>query len=132
VVLDRIKDAVDVDPAAGWRDRARSGVEAFLALLASEPAFARALQVEILTAGPAALERRAGMLTMFSGVWRGVHERARAEEPTLPELPDEVFTVLTAGFEELVRDCIRTRGTAALPELAAPILRTVTAVFGSV
>ena len=131
VVLGRIKDAVEVDPAAGWRDRARSGVEAFLALLASEPAFARALQVEILTAGPAALERRAGMLTMFSGVWRGVHERARAEEPTLPELPDEVFTVLTAGFEELVRDCIRTRGTAALPELAERILRTVTAVFGS-
>ena len=132
VVLGRIKDAVEVDPAAGWRDRARSGVEAFLALLASEPAFARALQVEILTAGPAALERRAGMLTMFSGVWRGVHERARAEEPELPELPDEVFTVLTAGFEELVRDCIRTRGTAALPDLAEPILRTVTAVFGSV
>jgi hypothetical protein len=106
-------------------------VEAFLALLASEPAFARALQVEILTAGPAALERRAEMLVMFSGVWRGVHERARAEEPSLPELPDEVFTVLTAGFEELVRDCIRTRGTAALPDLAEPILRTVTAVFGS-
>ena len=130
VVLGRIRDAVEVDPAAGWRSRARSGVEAFLVLLASEPAFARALQVEILTAGPAALERRAGMLTMFSGVWRGVHERARAEEPELPELPDEVFTVLTAGFEELVRDCIRTRGTAALPDLAEPILRTVAAVFG--
>lgn len=129
-VLDRIQDGVGGDPAAGWRDRARSGVEAFLALLASEPSFARALQVEILTAGPAALERRAGMLTMFSGVWRGVHELAKAEEPGLPELPEEVFTVLTAGFEELVRDCIRTRGTAALPDLAEPILRTVTAVFG--
>ena len=105
-------------------------MEAFLALLASEPAFARALQLEILTAGPAALDRRAGMLTMFAGVWRGVHERARAEEPALPELPDEVFTILTAGLEELVRDCIRTRGTAALPELATPILRTVVAVFG--
>ena len=55
---------------------------------------------------------------------------ARAEEPALPSLPDEVFTVLTAGLEELVRDCIRTRGTAALPELAEPIVRTVFAVFG--
>ena len=104
-------------------------MEAFLTLLASEPSFARALQVEILTAGPAALERRAGMLTMFSGVWRGVHERARAEEPGVPELPDEVFRVLTAGFDELVRDCIRTRGTDALPDLAEPIVRTVTALF---
>src|SRR5882724_5686675 len=74
-VLARIRDAVEVNPAAGWRDRARAGVEAFLALLASEPAFAQALQVEILTAGPAALDRRAGMVVMFGGIWRSVHER---------------------------------------------------------
>ena len=118
-------------PAAGWRERARAGVEAFLALLASEPAFARSLQVEILTAGPAALERRAGMLTMFSGIWRNVHDGGRAEEPELPALPDEVFTVLTAGLEEMVRDCLRTRGIAALPGLGEPILRAVFAVFGA-
>jgi AcrR family transcriptional regulator len=129
-VLGRIREAVEVRPDAGWRARARAGVEAFLALLAAEPAFARALQLEILTAGPAALERRAGMLVMFSGVWHNVHEQARVEEPALPALPDEVFTILTAGFEELIRDCIRTRGTTSLPELADPILRTVVAVFG--
>jgi len=132
VVLGRIRDAVETGTAAsGWRGRARAGVEAFLALLASEPAFARALQVEILTAGPAALERRDGMLVLFAGLWRNVHEAARAEEPALPALPDEVFTVLTAGLEELIRDCIRRRGTQSLPELAEPILRTVFAVFGA-
>ena len=130
-VLGRVGEAVEVDPTAGWRERARIGVEAFLALLASQPAFAQALQVEVLTAGPAALDRRAGMLVMFGGIWRNVHERARSEEPDLPALPDEVFTVLSAGLEELVRDCIRTRGPAALPELAAPILRTVFAIFGA-
>ena len=130
-VLGRVGDAVEVNPAAGWRERARVGVEAFLALLASQPAFAQALQVEVLTAGPAALDRRSGMLVMFAGIWRNVHERARAEEPALPALPDEVFTILSAGFEELVRDCIRTRGAAALPELADPILRTVFAIFGA-
>jgi AcrR family transcriptional regulator len=129
-VLNRIGNAVEVNPAAGWRERARSGVEAFLALLASEGAFARALQVEILTAGPAALERRDGMLVMFAGIWRNVHERARAEERGLPELPDEVFTILAAGLEELIRDVIRRRGPAALPELADPILRAVFALFG--
>jgi hypothetical protein len=71
------------------------------------------------------------MLVMFGGIWRNVHERARAEEPALPPLPDEVFTVLSAGLDELVRDCIRTRGAAALPELADPIVRTVFAVFGA-
>ena len=130
-VLARIRDAVDVNPAAGWRERARAGVESFLALLASEPAFAQALQVEILTAGPAALDRRAGMLVTFAGIWRNVHERARAEEPSLPALPDEVFTILSAGLEELIRDCIRTQGPSALPDLADPILRTVFAIFGA-
>ena len=131
VVLGRIHTAVEAAPSNGWRTRARAGVEAFLALLASEGAFARALQVEILTAGPAALERRAGMLVMFSGIWRNLHEQARAEDPGLPALPDDVFTVLTAGLEELMRDCIRTRGPHALPDLAEPILRTVFAVFGA-
>jgi len=132
VVMGRIQEAVEVtDPDGGWRAQARAGVEAFLALLASEPAFARALQLEVLTAGPAALERRAAMLATFSGVWRTVHERAKAEEPDLAHLPDEVFDVLTAGLEELVRNCIRTRGTSALPELAEPILRAVLAVLGA-
>ena len=130
-VLGRVSEAVEVNPTAGWRERARLGVEAFLALLASEPAFAQALQVEILTAGPAALDRRTGMLAMFAGIWRNVHERARAEEPALPALPDEVFTILSAGLEELIRDCVRTRGVAAVPELADPILRTIFAVFGT-
>jgi AcrR family transcriptional regulator len=130
-VLGRIAETAGPDgPPAGWHDRARAGVEAFLELLASQPAFARALQVEILTAGPAALERRAGMLATFSGVWRGLHEAARVEDPGLPPRPDEVFTVLTAGFEELIRDCIRTKGPAALPSLAEPMVRTVVAVFG--
>jgi hypothetical protein len=70
------------------------------------------------------------MLVMFSGVWRSVHDQARAEDPAVPALPDEVFTILTAGLEELIRDCIRTGGTAALPDLAEPILRTVVAIFG--
>jgi len=131
-VLGRIREAAETGlPARDWRARARAGVEAFLQLLAAEPAFARALQVEILTAGPAALERRAGMLTMFSGVWRNVYEQARADDPGLAPLPDEVFPILTAGLEEVVRNCIRTRGTDALPELAEPILRTVYAVFGA-
>ena len=130
-VLSRIGEAVEVNPGVGWRKRARAGVEAFLDLLASEPAFAQALQVEILTAGPAALDRRAGMLAMFAGIWRNVHEYARAEEPTLPVLPDDVFTILSAGLEELIRDCIRTRGPAALPELADPILGTVFAIFSA-
>ena len=38
---------------------------------------------------------------------------------------------LTAGLEEMVRDCLRTRGTAALPGLGEPILRAVFAVFGA-
>jgi hypothetical protein len=70
------------------------------------------------------------MLSTFGAVWRGLHEAARAEDPALPVLPDEVFPILTAGIEELVRDRIRTGGPATVPALAEPILRTVFALFG--
>ena len=52
---------------------------------------------------------------MFSGIWRGLHDQARAEEPSLPPLPQEVFTILTAGIEELIRDCLRTRAPKPCP-----------------
>ena len=53
-VLGRIRETVEVRPAAVWRERARAGVEAFLALLASDALFVggivRALHLDV--AGP--------------------------------------------------------------------------------
>jgi len=51
-----------------WPDRVRAAIEALLAFLASEPAFARMCVVEVLTAGERALERYDAAITALAGL----------------------------------------------------------------
>jgi AcrR family transcriptional regulator len=131
LMLTRIRQAVEHLPEADWRARARAGVETYMAVLAEEPEFAWALHIEVLGAGPAALERRAVIIGVFAELWRGLHARARQEEPDrIPELPTEVFATLTGGLEELVRERLRTQGAGALPDLAESALEAALAILG--
>jgi AcrR family transcriptional regulator len=114
-----------------WREHVRSDLTTYLRELASEPAFARALHVESLAAGPAALERRAVMFTLFSDRTKRAHELARAADPSLPELPAEAFALHTGGVDELIREWLRTRDAASLPELAEPAFVATLALFGA-
>jgi AcrR family transcriptional regulator len=114
----------------GWRAHVRSDWSTFLRVLASEPAFASALHLEVLAAGPAALDRRAEILALFTERTRRIHELARVQEPALPELPQMVFELHTGGLDELIRECVRTRGAEALPELIEPGTAATLALFG--
>jgi len=113
-----------------WRAHVRSDLKTFLQTLASEPAFARAVHIEVLAAGPAALDRRAEIFALFTARTRRIHELARAQQPSLPELPDEVFKLHTGGMDELIREQLRTRGPEALPELTDPLIAATLALFG--
>jgi AcrR family transcriptional regulator len=129
-VLGRLADAAEPLEDDGWRARVRANVETYLEVLAEEPAFAWALHVEILAAGPAALARRAEIFELFSGRTRRLHDLAREQDPELPELPAEDLLLHTGGVDELVRECLRTRGAEALPDLAGPAVRSTLALFG--
>jgi AcrR family transcriptional regulator len=131
LMLTRIRQAVENLTQADWRARARAGVETYMAVLAEEPEFAWALHIEVLGAGPAALERRAVLLGIFAELWRGLHARARQEEPErIPELPPEVFATLTGGLEELVRERLRTHGAPSLPDLSESALAATLTILG--
>jgi AcrR family transcriptional regulator len=113
-----------------WRARVRSDLSIFLKVLVTEPGFARALHLEVLAAGPAALQRRAEILALFTQRTRRIHELARRQDRSLPELPPEVFELHTGGMDELVRDRIRTQGVDAVPDLLEPAVRATLALFG--
>jgi AcrR family transcriptional regulator len=113
-----------------WRAHVRSDLKTFLETLAEEPAFALALHVEVLAAGPAALDRRAGIFELFTERTRRINELARAQEPQLPELPEMVFKLHTGGTDELIRQHLRTRGPKRLPELVDPLVDATLALFG--
>ncbi len=130
-VLDRMEAAWEtLAPEADWRDRVRSDLTTFLDVLASEPAFARALHLDVLAAGPAALARRSEVLELFSDRTRRIHAVAREQDPSVPELPRGVFSLHTGGMDELVRERLRSHGADALPELAEPAIDATLALFG--
>ncbi len=113
-----------------WRAHVRSDLSTYLAVLASEPAFARALTVEVLAAGPMALARRAEILTLFSERTRRIHERARRLDPSLPELPAAAFELHSGGVDELIRSRVLEGGIDRLADLAEPLTTATLMLFG--
>jgi AcrR family transcriptional regulator len=91
---------------ADWRRRLSMSLETFLAILAAQPHFARVLLIDVLGAGPRALEMRERVLGIYVEQFRRLGERARAEEPDLPAVPDAFLRGLVGGIAELVQHCL--------------------------
>jgi AcrR family transcriptional regulator len=89
-----------------WRTRLSVSLETYLAILAAEPYFARVLLIDVLGAGARALQMREQVLGVYVEYYRGLRERARAEQPDLPEVPDAFLRGLVGGIAELVQQCL--------------------------
>jgi AcrR family transcriptional regulator len=112
----QIDDALRRLEAPDWRTRLAVSLETYLAILAAEPHFARVLLIEVLAAGPRALAMREQILAVYVEHYRGLHERARAEDPDLPALPDEFLRALVGGIAELVHQCLLATPPADIPD----------------
>jgi AcrR family transcriptional regulator len=119
-LLTRLREAQS--GRAGWLERTRAGIDAYLRWLAAEPALARVFLIEVAAAGPVAAERRERIRDRYADVLRELQDDARAEIPALPRLPAEVFHALVAAVDELVVRRIRESGATALPELEPVLL----------
>jgi AcrR family transcriptional regulator len=96
-----------------WRERMRSGLGAFLNLLASEPAFARMCIVEVLAAGPNALQRRDAAMRMF----RLYFEQGRREAVSGKDLPEIVPEAVVGAIYEVIYARVLSNRTHELPDL---------------
>jgi AcrR family transcriptional regulator len=105
----------------GWLERAGAGIRAYLAWLAGDPELARAFLIEVAAAGPRAAERRERLRERYAALMRELQAEARADIPTLPRLPDEIFHALVAAVDDLVVRRIRDSSARDLPDLE-PIL----------
>jgi AcrR family transcriptional regulator len=114
-----------------WRVHVRSDLTTYLDVLAREPAFARALHVEVMAAGPVALARRAEILAVFSERTRKLHERARIDDASLPELPPVAFQLHSGGFDELIRATLLRGDVSDLAALAEPLIEATLLLFGA-
>ncbi len=95
----------------------RVACRAFLAFLASEPAFARVFYIHMPTAGPRAVDRLDAAPGLFAGLNQIWHQRARRHHPDWPSVPAEAYLALAGATAQLVRSMVRAGRTDALPEL---------------
>jgi AcrR family transcriptional regulator len=121
-VLGRIEETLRVEAAeASPRERLAVGLRAFLVVLAEEPAFSRAIILEVHAAGAAALERRRATLEGFAQRYEEINAQALAEDPSIPELQHDIAIALVAGILELAATRIADGNADRLPDLAEPL-----------
>jgi AcrR family transcriptional regulator len=104
----------------GFAERMRAGIEAFLALLAADPAFARMCIVEVMAAGPEAVARRNAAMSAFAEM---IEENARQR---LAQPPPSKLTAETVvgGIYDVVYTRIQRGEVRPLPELARDLVHT--------
>jgi AcrR family transcriptional regulator len=103
----------------GWRVRVAAGLEAYIECLAREPTFARVLNIDVLGAGPRALELRERVLGRFVATYKGLG----ADE--------ELLRALVGGIAELVQARLLAGDAESLPELLPTLERLAFAVVGA-
>ncbi|HZP11662.1 MAG TPA: helix-turn-helix domain-containing protein [Nevskiaceae bacterium] len=116
-LLRRIRDSIARLPRSDWRARARVSLSAYLDGLAAEPSASWAYSIEVFAAGRKALAERAKVLQHWVDQWRELLRIARRDGARVKTVSDARLLALVGGIEELVRDCLRTRGASKLPDL---------------
>jgi len=120
-MLAAIDDAIGAAASDGPLAIARAGTARYLETLAANPAFARTFLVEVLAAGPRALERRAAVHARFAEQLAVVHRAARSASSSSgarrTEPGPHVFRACVGAIHELVTDHVLRRGAESLPSL---------------
>jgi len=123
--VDALLEAIDAAvaaPAPDWLSATRRAVEVYLETMAASPAFARALLIEVLGAGPDALARRDVVQERFAAQLSAIQRRARADIPEIPELAPHTFRAAVGAVNELVTAHVLELGAETLPELSDAIV----------
>ncbi len=104
-----------------WRSRVRAGLAALLQLFAEEPLAGRVLVVDALKAGPAVLERRAGVVADLIGVIEGGRAQVRGGREVAPLTGEGVVGAVLA----VVHARVSGSGGGSLAELLNPLMAMI-------
>jgi AcrR family transcriptional regulator len=129
VVLDEVAAAVRELRDPDWRTRLRVALETYTAVMAAEPDFARPLNIDVLGAGPRAVELRQRVFERYVSQYRRLRTLARADDPSIGTIPDKFLHALVGGIGELVQQHIVTQGARSLTDLSPTLVAFATAVI---
>jgi len=129
IVDAQLDAAIAAAQPTGFRHLVRLSLEAYLAILAAEPAAARALHVETNGAGSALMDHRARVQEVFAHRMSAAHRLARDQGELTTEPSPGVFDFLIGGIDDRIRFCIHRDGPQALPGLAPLLIEATLALF---
>jgi len=112
-----------------WREALDLGIATYFRWFSERPEVAAAFLVEIRVVGGRALEVRSRVIERMSERMRLLGERARREDPRLPELDDVAYASIIATTDELAHDYVRRGKAAELTELIEPSQRLARYIF---
>jgi hypothetical protein len=107
------------------------GLEAYAASLAAEPDLARTLLVDVLGAGPRAVELRRQVLDRFAALFRPAPGATRDSDEALRAIPEAHVRGLVGGISELVQEHIFIHGAASLTELTPSLIAFAHTLLGA-
>jgi AcrR family transcriptional regulator len=121
-VIEEIGRAVRASGSTDWQERVRVGFEAYTATLAAEPDLAKTLLVEVLAAGPGAVEVRRRVLDRFAELFRPNPSGTRASDAALRDVPARYLRGLVGAISELVQEHIFTHGAQSVTDLTPTLV----------
>jgi AcrR family transcriptional regulator len=94
-----------------WPERIHRGLGVLLNVLAGEPAFATLAVVEVLAAGPRALQRRKALLDAFTMFFADAPRKVSS-----PEVPPVVVEAVVGGIYGVIFDYVSAGSSVELPD----------------
>ena len=121
-VIEDVADAVRASDSSDWRERVRVGFEAYTATLAAEPDLTRTLLVEVLAAGPRAIDVRRRVLERFADLFYPGPTGSRASDDAMRSVPGPYVRGLVGAVSELVQEHIFVHGAETLTDLTPSLV----------
>ena len=84
---------------------------------------ARTLLVDVLGAGPRAVQLRRRVFGSFVDLYRAAPQGTRPADVAMRQVPEAFLRALVGGIGELVSEHIVTHGAETLPELAPTLIQ---------
>jgi AcrR family transcriptional regulator len=121
--------SLSVDSDAHWREVLQVAIDTYVGTLADDPEFARTFLVDILGAGPEAVELRRRVFEQFVQQYVILSRRAARQEPHLGEVPEIYLRALVGGIAELIQQHLLADDAETLTDLAPVLVQLVTSVI---
>jgi AcrR family transcriptional regulator len=127
VVLKAIADGVSLD--VPLQQRLAGALDAWWALMTSDPALSRSLALELHLAGERGIAQLRQVNERTGRLLHDLVETAREQEPELQPLPVDVAMIIAAGIRELVTEALEQDTERRLPQVRAAAIELLRAVL---